>query len=208
MAERCALFIIIAIRESIVVSGAAFAGLSWTHANIAAFASAFVASLVMWWIYFHKGAEAGAETIAQASDPGRLARLSYTYLHMPIVAGIIVAAVGDDLALTHPNGSSDIKTVLSLNGGPFLFLVGTILFKRTIHGWFQLSHMVGIAALVPLAWFGHLLTPLQLSIATTAVLVVVGVWEAVSIGSRRTLRSKALYRAERVNGEQAPGIGP
>src|SRR5579859_5783313 len=147
MAERCASFILIALGESIVVTGAAFAGLSWTHANIAAFASAFVASLAMWWIYFHKGAEASAENISNASDPGRIARLAYTYLHMPIVAGIIVGAVGDDLALTHPYGPNDVETVLSLVGGPLLFLIGTVLFKQTIHGWFQLSHMAGIAVL-------------------------------------------------------------
>ena len=201
MAERCASFILIALGESIVVTGAAFAGLSWTHANIAAFASAFVASLAMWWIYFHKGAEASAENISNASDPGRIARLAYTYLHMPIVAGIIVGAVGDDLALTHPYGPNDVETVLSLVGGPLLFLIGTVLFKQTIHGWFQLSHMAGIAVLLPMLWFGSLASPLLLSAATTAVLVGVGVWEAISIGSRATLRHKELVRAQRVNGE-------
>jgi low temperature requirement protein LtrA len=203
MAERCALFIIIALGESIVVTGAAFAGLAWTHANIGAFASAFAASLAMWWIYFHKGAEASAENITTAADPGRIARLAYTYLHMPIVAGVIVGAVGDDLALTHPYGPNDLKTVLSLVGGPLLFLIGTILFKRTIHGWFQLSHMVGIVLLLPLLWFGGLLTPLMLSAVTTGVLVVVGIWEAVSIGSKATLRRKELVRAQRVNGEHS-----
>jgi low temperature requirement protein LtrA len=201
MAERCALFIIIALGESIVVTGAAFSGLSWSNANIGAFASAFVASLAMWWIYFHKGAEASAKNISQANDPGRIARLAYTYLHMPIVAGVIVAAVGDDLALTHPFGAGNAATVLSLVGGPLLFLVGTILFKHTIHGWFQLSHLVGIAVLLSLAWFGGLLPPLALSAATTGVLIAVGTWEAVSIGSQRTLRAKALYRAQRMNRE-------
>jgi low temperature requirement protein LtrA len=201
MAERCALFIIIALGESIVVTGAAFARLSWTHANIGAFGSAFVASLAMWWIYFHKGAEASAENISSAADPGRIARVAYTYLHMPIVAGIIVGAVGDDLALTHPDGHSDLKTVLGLVGGPLLFLVGIILFKQTIHGWYQLSHLVGIVALLPMLWCGDLVSPLMLSVATTAVLVVVGVWEAISIGAKATLRNKELVRAQRVDGE-------
>ena len=85
----------------------------------------------MWWIYFHKGAEAGSEQISRSSEPGRLARLAYTYLHMPIVAGIIVSAVADELVLTHPADHSDLKTVLSAIGGPLLFLIGTILFKHT-----------------------------------------------------------------------------
>ena len=63
------------------------------------------ASIAMWWIYFHKGAEAGSEQISKSSEAGRMARLAYTYLHMPIVAGIIVSAVADDLVLTHPGGA-------------------------------------------------------------------------------------------------------
>jgi len=50
-------------------------------------------------------------------------------------------------------------------------------------------------------WFGSLASPLLLSAATTAVLVGVGVWEAISIGSKATLRHKELVRAQRVNGE-------
>ncbi len=187
MAERCALFIIIALGESILVTGATFAKLTWTGDAAGAFLVAFTGSLAMWWIYFHKGAEAGAHSISQAKDPGRVARLAYTYLHMPIVAGIVVVAVGDELVLAHPQGHADPKMVLSLVGGPLLFLIGTILFKRTIHGRLQLSHLVGIGALLVLAPFGQLLTPLGLSAATTAILLVVGVWEAISIGDKRTL---------------------
>jgi low temperature requirement protein LtrA len=53
---------------------------------------------------------------------------------MPIVAGIIVSAVADDLVLTHPAGHSDLRTVVSAIGGPLLFLIGTILFKYVIRG--------------------------------------------------------------------------
>jgi low temperature requirement protein LtrA len=183
MAERCAGFIIIALGESIVVTGATFSELTWTTETVAAFVSAFIGSLAMWWIYFHKGAEAGSEQISRASEPGRLARLAYTYLHMPIVAGIIVSAVADELVLKHPHGHSDLKTVLSAIGGPLLFLIGTILFKHTIRGWLQLSHGAGIIALGVLAWFAGELSPLMLSIATTAILVIVAAWESISLKS-------------------------
>ena len=131
-----------------------------------AFVSAFVGTLAMWWIYFHRGAEAGSEQISRSSEPGRLARLAYTYLHMPIVAGIIVTAVADELVLKHPLGHSDLRTVLSAIGGPLLFLIGTILFKHSFRGFLQLSHGVGIIALGVLAWFAHDLSPLWLSILT------------------------------------------
>jgi low temperature requirement protein LtrA len=183
MAERCAGFIIIALGESIVVTGATFADLPWTVETVSAFVSAFVGALAMWWIYFHKGAEAGSELISKSSEPGRLARLAYTYLHMPIVAGIILSAVADELVLTHPAEHSDLKTVLSAIGGPLLFLIGTILFKHTIRGFLQLSHVAGIVALAALAWFAGGLSPLMLSLATTAIMIVVAVWESVSLQS-------------------------
>ena len=184
MAERCAGFIIIALGESIVVTGATLADLNWTPDVIVAFLSAFVGALAMWWIYFHKGAEAGSELISNSNEPGRLARLAYTYLHLPIVAGIILSAVANDVVLKHPSGHSSLRTVLSAVGGPMLFLIGTILFKHAIRGWYQLSHGVGIVALAVLWWFAGDFTPLELSLLTTALLIVVAAWESISLRSR------------------------
>ncbi len=184
MAERCAGFILIALGESIVVTGATFADLNWTAPTAVAFVSAFTASIAMWWIYFHRGAEAGAEKISKSAESGRLARSAYTYLHMPIVAGIILSAVADDLVLAHPDGHSELKTVVCAIGGPLLFLVGTILFKHNIRGFLQLSHGVGIVALAALAFFAGGLSPLVLSVLTTVLLIVVAVWESVSLRSK------------------------
>jgi low temperature requirement protein LtrA len=184
MAERCSLFVIIALGESIVVTGSTFAELAWSAQNIAAFVSALVGSIAMWWIYFHKGAEAGAEMISKSEQSGRVARLAYTYLHLPIVAGVILAAVADELVLKHPDGHSDLKTVLSAIGGPAIFLVGTVLFKYAIRGFFQLSHLIGIIALAALAWFASGPSPLWLSILTTAILIAVAVWESLSLRSK------------------------
>lgn len=183
MAERCAGFIIIALGEAVVVNAATFSELPWTAETVTAFLAALVGSIAMWWIYFHKGAEAGTELISKSSDTGRLARLAYTYLHMPIVGGIILTAVADELVLKHPSGHSDLRTIVSAIGGPLLFLVGTILFKHSVRGFLQLSHIVGIVAFIVLAWFAAELSPLALSVLTTALLIVVAVWEAVSLGS-------------------------
>jgi low temperature requirement protein LtrA len=138
----------------------------------------------MWWLYFHKGAEAGSELISSSNEPGRLARLAYTYLHLPIVAGIILSAVSDDLVLQHPTGHSDVRLVVSTIGGPMLFLIGATLFKHAIRGWLQLSHGVGILALGVLGWFGAGLSPLMLSVATTLLMVIVAAWESLSLRSR------------------------
>src|SRR5215470_15905118 len=181
MAERCAGFIIIALGEAIVVNAATFADLVWTPENGTAFLAALVGSIAMWWIYFHKGAEAGSEMISKSAESGRVARLAYTYLHMPIVGGIILTAVADELVLKHPGGHSDTKTVICAVGGPLLFLVGTILFKHAIRGFLQLSHGIGIIAFAATGLFGRDLSPLWLSILTTAIMIMVAVWESVSL---------------------------
>ncbi|WP_420134594.1 low temperature requirement protein A [Rhodopseudomonas sp.] len=183
MAERCALFIIIALGESIVVTGATFAGIEWTGISFAAFVSALFGAVAMWWIYFHIGVHLGAERISQSSDPGRLARLAYTYLHLPIVAGIVVTAVSDEQVLAHPSGHAGVEVILTTLIGPLLFLVGVLLFKRAVRGHLQPSHMAGIAVLIALTPLAPFLSPLLLSAATTLTLIGVGLWEAVSLGA-------------------------
>ena len=138
----------------------------------------------MWWIYFHKGAEAGSEMISKSEQSGRVARLAYTYLHLPIVAGIILAAVADELVLKHPDGHSDLKTVLSAIGGPCCFWSAPSCSNTRSAAFFQLSHRIGIIALAVLAWFASGLSPLWLSILTTAILIVVAVWESMSLRSK------------------------
>ncbi|MEK3723326.1 low temperature requirement protein A [Paenibacillus sp. FSL H8-0034] len=67
--------------------------------SLFSFMVTFVGSVAMWWIYFDSSAHSGHHKITHSNDPGRLARLAYTYLHLPIAAGIIVTAVGDELVL-------------------------------------------------------------------------------------------------------------
>src|SRR4029434_8964532 len=97
------LFVIIALGESILVTGSAFAQQGWNTATVSAFVVAFLGSVAMWWIYFDTGAERGSRRIAQSDDPGRQGRLAYTYLHLLVIAGVIVSAVADELVLVHPH---------------------------------------------------------------------------------------------------------
>jgi low temperature requirement protein LtrA len=181
MAERAALFIIICLGESVLVTGATFAGLEPTAAAVAAFLSAFLASVAMWWIYFDVGARRGSELIEHDERPGLIGRNSYVYTHIPIVAGIIVLAVADEQVLAHPAGHVEPFFLASLFGGALLFVGGTMAFKRLtspIHRW-PLSHLAGLGlfALVGLwAWLGHP-EPLHLHAATTAAFIVIAVWE-------------------------------
>jgi low temperature requirement protein LtrA len=181
LAERCGLFIIIALGESVLVTGATFAQAPWMPSTFVGFGTAFAGTVAMWWIYFDTGAEVGVERITQARDPGRLGRLAYTYLHLPIVLGIILSAVADELVLAHPTGHTELPTAISSIGGPLAYLVGVLLFKYSLHGRFQLSHLAGIGLLLLLAAFAMRLPPLGVAGGAAIILVVVAVWESVSL---------------------------
>ena len=181
MAERCALFIIIALGEGILVTGATFAGLDKTLPTVLAFLAAFVSTVAMWWIYFDVGARRGSEQIEQSDRPGLIGRQAYTYAHIPIVAGVIVLAVGDEMVLTHPDGHADMRFLAVMLTGAFLFIGGAGLFKRLTspNRWFPLSHIVGIglfAALGVAGWLMHA-SPLALAIGAAALFVIIAVWE-------------------------------
>ncbi|OBV41290.1 low temperature requirement protein A [Janthinobacterium psychrotolerans] len=184
MSERCGLFVIIALGESLLVTGANFAGLEWTAANWTGFISALLGSVAMWWLYFDKGAELGHALIAGSKDPGRIARRAYTYIHMLIIGGIIVSAVADELSLLYPDETS-FAGICAMLGGPILYLLGNALFKwvSSERSTPPLSHVLGILmimALIPMA-FGRLYTPLILACITTGVLVLVAIWEYMAL---------------------------
>ncbi|HEX6396671.1 MAG TPA: low temperature requirement protein A [Steroidobacteraceae bacterium] len=180
MAERCSLFVIIALGESILVTGATAAGHPATVPAVCAFLVAFLGSVAMWWIYFNIGAERGSRQIAGSADPGRVARAVYTYFHIPIIAGIVVCAVGDELTITHPDGHLAPAEAACLLGGPALYLAGNIFFKRASALYYPLSHLVGLGLLALLAPVALRVTPLMLGAATTVVLILVAVWETRS----------------------------
>jgi len=183
MAERCGLFIIIALGESILVTGMTFGNLAWTASALAAFLAAFVGSVAMWWIYFNIGAERASRHIASSSDPGRMARLAYTYVHILLVAGIILVAVADELILMHPSGHASPATAVAALAGPALFLVGNVLFKCAVTKRLPPSHLVGLVLLALLVPVSDAVSPLTLGAAVTLTLVVVAVWETISLRS-------------------------
>jgi low temperature requirement protein LtrA len=185
MAERCALFIIIALGEAVLVTGATFAGLPHDLPTWAAFIASFTGSATMWWIYFDIGAKRGSSMISNAHNAGLIARNAYTYLHMPIVAGVVVTAVGDELMLAHPLGHVDIAFVLTAVGGPWLFLIGNQAFKWITSGqkWPPLSHGIGTFLLIGIGIWGYLAhwQPLTIGISATAALIATATWEWFSL---------------------------
>lgn len=184
LAERCGLFIILALGESILVMGATFAGIAWDGATILAFGAAFVGTAALWWIYFNIGAERAEHMFEASDDPGRVARLAYTYLHLPIVAGIIVVAAAVEWVIAHPHGHIAAYVIVATLGGPALYLAGNAAFKRVTGGrtW-PLSHLVGLLALTALAPIALHIEPWMLALAVAIVVFVVALWESASLGA-------------------------
>ena len=186
MAERCALFVIICLGETILVTGRTVAGMELVGGfTILLLATAFLTTATMWWIYFRFGHGEAAHLIENSATPGRIARLAFTYAHIPIVAGIVLSAVAEEFALAHPHGHVDAATASAILGGPIVFLAGNIWFKRAIRGRSPLSHLAGIAVLAALAAAAPFAEPYQLFMAAAAVLLAVAVWEFLSLKSTR-----------------------
>ena len=197
LAERCALFIIIALGESLLVTGATFASLEWNTDTLLAFANAVLGTILLWWIYFDTGARRATQRIERAPDPGREARSAYTYAHALIVGGILLCAVGDEVVLMHPRHATTMGVALVL-AGPICYLAGTAAFK-----WITndrrgppLSHLVGLVLLGGLVWPAArgLLAPLWLLVACTVALAIVAVWESLAI--RRGVVPEAILTEE------------
>lgn len=168
-AERCQGFILIAIGESIVVIGATLAArlngpTMLTGSEIGAFVVAVVGSVAIWWLYFDRSARDATEVIERSSDPGRLGRSAYHFIHPIMVAGIIVAAAADgavaqaaapasSAAGAGSGGSAGPATAWVawlVLGGPALFLAGHAAFKAVIWrhvSWQRVGGIVVIALL-------------------------------------------------------------
>lgn len=178
--ERCGLFVIVALGETIVVMGATLAhGEHWETPTLIAFAVSFVGAIALWWIYFDTSSKDGARVIKQAADPGRTGAY-FHYIHVILIAGIIVSAVANDLVIAHPHGHMETKYLAALIGGPAIYLIGNALYKHVVYGRWPISHGVGLivlAAIVPFAYSTDLLVVGALT--TLAVLVVAG-WDALA----------------------------
>lgn len=189
MAERCGLFVIICLGETLLVSGATFAEMTWDLPGILAFGSAITGAVGMWWVYFHIGHKRGTHFIEHSDDPGALGRLAYTYFHIPIVAGVVLGAVGSELTIAHPFHHATWAEAAVIVGGPAVFLLGNGLYKWCSAPNFPLSHMIGLGLCVGLLGLSPFTNLLILNAVSALILIVVATLEQRSY---RTVPTSAL----------------
>ena len=184
-AERFQLFIIIALGESIVVTGATTSSLDLTVARVVALAVAFLATAAQWWLYFNLVANIAQRRLAQAANRTLMARDAYTYLHVVIVAGILLGAVGDELVIAHPTSVLPDGEIVAVASGPALYLLAQVALRLRMTGTISPRRLIGALACVPIGLVGTLVPALVLAALLLAVLVGVIVADQVSAHRRR-----------------------
>lgn len=188
-AERFQLFVIIALGESIVATGATTSELDVTAARAAAFAVAFLTTAALWWLYFNYVAQIAQRRLELAARRTEMARDAYTYLHVVIVAGVIVAAVGDEVAIAHPTTLLSPAEIATVAAGPCLYLLALALFRRRVAGTFAPKRIAGAAGCAAAGVLGHVIPALALTSLVLAVVVAVIVSEHIA-AARRAARGE------------------
>jgi low temperature requirement protein LtrA len=191
-AERFQLFLIIALGESIVLIGATTSELRLTATRVVAFGLAFLLTAALWWLYFNYVARIAQRRLELAADRTTLARDAYTYLHVVLVAGVIVSAVGAELVIAHPGDRLAGREVAAVVAGPAIYLLGHALFRLRMAGSVSWKRLAGALACVAVGALGAVASALTVAALLVAVLMAVIAAERVA----------AIRRAKR--GEPTP----
>ena len=192
-AERHGLIIIIALGESIVAVGVGV-GTDLSVGQGVAAAVAVGLAAAMWWLYFDVVALVARRRLGRA-EPGRvqneMARDSYSYGHFPMIAGIILVALGLKTTLAHVDDPLEIVPAFALLGGMATYLLAHVAFRwRHIH---TLNRQRALLALLLFA-----LLPVAVEIPALATLAVVAAlaWALIAFETRRYGEGRARVRHE------------
>jgi low temperature requirement protein LtrA len=175
-AERHGLVMIIAFGETIVAIGLG-AGTDVDGGVIAAAVVGVAIVALLWWAYFDVVMYWAARNLAAApvgKVQNELARDAYSLLHFPMIAGVVLAAVGLEATIAHVDEPLDDVTSVAFLGGLALYLLGHVAFAFRDHRAVKTARIVGavaLLALVPVAREVDALAGAALAAAVLAVLV-------------------------------------
>jgi len=152
LTERHGLFIILAIGESVVAIGVGAADQPIGTSLLCAAVLGIAAAVCLWWLYFDQVAPAAEHRLLETPGEARvsLAVEAYTYGHFPIVAGIVVAALGVEGVLAHAGDTKPLGSfsAIALFGGFVLYLIGHLLFERRMHHTLSRPRLLAAGALL------------------------------------------------------------
>ncbi|GGS90113.1 low temperature requirement protein A [Nonomuraea spiralis] len=176
MTERHGLFLILAIGESIVAVGAGAAGRPVSVALLLAAVLGIALAVCLWWLYFDVAAEAAERGLrgVRGERQVMLAVEGYTYGHFPMIAGILLTALGVEGVVAHAGGSAPLGvfSALALHGGVALYLVGHLLFRLRMRRTLGRRRLVAACAVLAAAPLAAVLPPPVGPAVVVAVLAV------------------------------------
>jgi low temperature requirement protein LtrA len=198
-AERYGLVVIIALGESVIALGVGAAGVALTPGIVSAAVLGIVTIAALWWAYFDVYAVLAQQRLAEMSGArrARFARDYYSYLHLPMIAGIVLFALGLEVAIEHVDEPLASVSAVALAGGLSLYYFAHVVMRvRVVHlmrrttsetpGWIgpgRLAAAAGMLAVIPAARAVPALTALALVATLSWALIV---WDVIH------------YRADRV----------
>jgi low temperature requirement protein LtrA len=181
-AERYGSFVIICLGESIVAIGVGVgvAGRHLTPDLVVAATLALLPAVGMWWVYFDRLAERAQHRLRDHDDPVLAAADAYSYLHLVIVAGIIIFADGVRLTV-HNSATAPMPTAgrLALCGGVAVYLIGLAAFRLRIAGERSLAAILVAAALMALFALGGSLPAWSIPAGISILLGVLCAFESL-----------------------------
>lgn len=175
-AERHGLIVIIALGESIVAIGTG-SGHKLDAGVVAAAVLGIVVAAGLWWLYFDVVAPVSTRRLIAATEGAernRMARDSFSYLHFPMVAGIVLAALGMKETLAHVSAPLEIVPTFALLGGTACYLLAHVAFRlRNVHtlNRRRLGLAIVLLAAVPALQHAPALVPLALLAGALVVLI-------------------------------------
>jgi low temperature requirement protein LtrA len=186
-AERHGLIILIALGESIIAIGVG-AGFTLGTREVVAAVLGIVVVSALWWLYFDVAAIFARRRLVQATgvEQAQLARDAYNYLHLPMVAGIVLFALGLKTTLGHVEQALDAVPAVGLCGGAALYLLGHIAFLFRATGRVFRRRTVGAVLLLAVI-------PAALAIPALAALALVsGVCSLIAASEATRYREHRL----------------
>jgi low temperature requirement protein LtrA len=206
-AERYGLIVIIALGESIVAIGVGVAGRELGAGEIAAATGGLAVAAAMWWTYFDVVAVVAERRLSEASGHARarLARDSYSYLHLPLIAGVVLVALAIKKTLEHVGEPLEEAPAVALCAGVALYLLALVAFRLRVARTLNVERLVAAAvslALLPLALSTAALAALA---AVAALLAALVAFEAIRF---RAERATLASREQLADLTPPPGTSP
>ena len=186
-AERHGLIIIIALGESIVAVGVGAAELDLDAGVVIAAVLGIAVAAALWWAYFDVVALVAERRLREATGVAQLAmaRDSYSYLHLPMVAGIVLVAVGLKKTLAHVEDPLELVPAVALCGGVAMYLVAHVLFRLRNVRTLSRRRLVAAGALLALIPVALALPALGTLAAVTTVCAGLIGYEAIRFAEAR-----------------------